>query len=190
MTAKMIFGMTWRGAAWGLLGGTLLGTVYGAIFANVLMFFGLLAQPTAQFQSDDIPRAVFAILFLAFIGAIIGALFGVPTGFVVGLLNGLLIGIITRMFFFPPRDAKTWRRVMAWVCAVSTTLASWFCFFAIMLFYANRDKANVNALAIAVIIPALIAGGASVFISRLIANWYERGARGKGQTETPKEATQ
>lgn len=171
-TVKLLFGTTWRGAAWGLLGGTMLGTAYGAIFANVLFAFGLAAQAPFEIKLDDIPRAIAGVLILALIGSVMGALFGVPTGFIVGLLDGLLVGIVTRLFFFPLRDAKTYRRVIAIVCAVFTTMASWLGFFAIMLFYANREKANVPALALAVTLPALIAGIASAFISRVIARWY------------------
>lgn len=173
MTGKIIFGMTWRGAAWGLLGGTMLGTAYGAIFANALLVFGL-AQTTSPIEASDLPRALVGVLVLALIGSVMGALFGVPTGAIVGMLDGLLVGIITRVFFFPLREAKNYRRVTAMVSVMFTGIASWLCFFAIMLFYANREKANVGALAIAVTLPALIAGGASAFISRAIAGWYER----------------
>ncbi|MBI5302584.1 MAG: hypothetical protein HY868_10635 [Chloroflexi bacterium] len=173
-TIKLLFGTTWRGGAWGLLGGTMLGTAYGAIFANVLFAFGLAAQAPFDLQRDDIPRAIVAVLVLALIGSVMGALFGVPTGLVVGLLDGLLIGIVTRVFFFPLKDAKTYRRVIAITCAVFTTIAAWLGFFAIMLFYADRDKANVGTLALAVTLPALIAGVASAFISRVIARWYEQ----------------
>ena len=174
MTGKLILGMLWRGGAFGLLAGTMLGTAYGALFANILLFFGMLTQSSAEFQSDDIPRAIIAVLFLALIGAVMGALFGVPTGFAVGLLNGLLIGGITRVFFFPLHDARTYRRVIALISAVFTAIASWLGFFAIMFFYANREKANVPVLAAIVIIPALIAGIAAAFISQIGVRWYER----------------
>ena len=172
-TARLLWGMTWRGGAWGLLGGTMLGTAYGAIFANVLFLFGLAAQAPFNLQLDDIPRALVATLVLALIGAIMGALFGVPTGFAVGALNGLLIGIITRVLFFPRRDARTYHRVIATASALFTAIASWLGFLAIMLFYANREKANVGTLAVGVLIPALIAGVSAGFMSRMITHWYE-----------------
>lgn len=173
-TIKLFWNTTWRGGAWGLLAGTMLGSAYGAVFANGLFFFGLLSQAPAELQGEDVPRAIFAVLFLALIGAIMGGVFGIPTGAVVGVLNGLLVGIITRVFFFPLRDARTYRRVIAVTSVVFTTIASWLGFFAIMLFYSNRDKANVPVLAIGVAIPALIAGFAAGFISRLITQWYEK----------------
>lgn len=173
-TARLLWGMTWRGGALGLLAGTMLGTAYGAVFANSLFFFGLLAQAPAEFQSGDAPRAIFAVLFLALIGSVMGALFGVPTGFIAGLLNGLLIGLMTRIFFYPLRGAKTYRRMMALTSGVFTALASWLGFFATMLFYANIEKANVPVLAALVVIPALIAGIAAAFISQMGARWYEK----------------
>jgi len=173
-TARWLWGMTWRGGAWGLLAGTMLGTAYGAVFANGLFFFGLLSQAPAEFHGEDVPRAIVAVLLLALIGSVMGALFGVPTGFVVGLLNGLLLGIVTRAFFYPLRDARTYRRVIALISVGFTAIASWLGFFAIMLFYANTEKANVPVLAIGVIIPALIAGIAAGFISQMGARWYER----------------
>lgn len=173
-TTKLLWGMTWRGGALGLLAGTMLGTFYGAVFANSLFFFGLLAQAPGEFRSDNVPSAIFAAFLMALIGSIIGGIFGIPTGFVVGVLNGLLLGIIARTFFYPLRDAKTYRRVIAPTSAVFTAIASWLGFFAIMLFYANRENANVPALAIGVIVPALIAGIAAAFISQIGARWYEK----------------
>jgi hypothetical protein len=158
----------------GLLGGTMLGTAYGAVFANALFLFGLAAQSPFNLQLDDSPRAFVAIAILALIGAVMGALFGVPTGFVVGVLNGLLIGIATRAFFFPLRDARTYRRVIAAASASFTGIASWFGFLAIMLFYANREKANVPMLAVIVLIPALIAGVGAGLLSRMFSRWHEQ----------------
>lgn len=172
--SKLLWGTTWRGGAWGLLAGTMLGTFYGAIFANGLFFFGWLSQAPIEFHGEDAPRAIFAMFLMALIGSVTGALFGVPTGFVVGLLNGLLLGIITRAFFYPLRDAQTYRRVIILTSAAFTAIASWLGFFVIMLFYANTAKANVPVLALGGVIPALIAGIAAALISRLIARWYER----------------
>jgi hypothetical protein len=132
-------------------------------------------MPTA-FESSDALRVGVVIPFLALIGAIMGALFGVPTGLLVGLLNGLLVGILTRVYFFPPRDARTYRRVIAMASALFTAVASWIGFLAIMLFYANREKANVPVLAVGVLIPALIAGVGAGLLSRMITRWYEQHA--------------
>lgn len=171
-TRKLLWGMTWRGGALGLLGGTMLGTAYGAIFANALLL-ARLAQEWQTLSAENFVPGLAAVLLLALIGAVMGALFGVPTGLLVGALNGLLVGVLTRAFFFPPRDARTYRRVIALASALFTGIASWIGFLAIMLFYANREKADVPMLAVIVLIPALIAGVAAAFISRVIARWYE-----------------
>lgn len=172
-TLRTIFGATWLGGAWGLLSGTLLGTAYGALFANVLLLFGLLAQDPSQFRLDDIPRAIFGMLFFALIGSVMGALFGVPTGFVVGVIDGLLIGILTRAFFFPLHDAARHRRVVGIASAIFTAIASYICFVSIMLFYANRAQANVPVLMLIAVIPALVAGAAGWFVAKQIARWYQ-----------------
>ncbi|MBI5650114.1 MAG: hypothetical protein HZC40_06675 [Chloroflexi bacterium] len=172
-TLKLLLGTTWRGGVFGLIAGTLGGATYGAIFANAIFLFRL-AQEWSTLGAENFIPGIAVVLILAFIGSIMGALFGVPTGFIVGLLNGLLVGIVTRVFFFPLRDAKTFRRVIAMVSALFTGIASWFCFFAIILFYSNRDKADVPMLALIVTLPALIAGVASALISRAIAGWYEK----------------
>lgn len=173
-TLSLIWNALWRGGAWGLLTGTVLGAAYGAIFANVLLFLGLLSQAAAQFRPDDLPRAYAAVLFLALIGSVVGALFGVPTGLIVGLIDGLLIGVLTRAFFYPLKDAARHRRVTAIVSAIFTTFASWLCFVGIMLFYANRARANIPVLMLLVTIPALIAGAAGWFVARHIARSYEQ----------------
>lgn len=171
-TLSLIWNALWRGGAWGLLTGTVLGAAYGAIFANVLLFLGLVSQAAAQFRPDDLPRAYAAVLFLALIGSVAGALFGVPTGLIVGILDGLLIGVLTCAFFYPLNNVARHRRVTAIISAVFTAAASWLCFVGIMLFYANRARANVPVLMLLVTIPALIAGAAGWFVARRIARWY------------------
>jgi len=173
-TFDLLWGTTWRGGAFGLVAGTMGGTAYGAVFANALLFFGLATQAAANFQRDDIPRALVSMLFLALIGAVVGALFGVPTGIVVGIANGLLIGILTRAFFYPPKNTPAYRWALAIVSALFTAITAWICFIGIMLFYANRNAANVPVLAVIVLIPALIAGVGAGRLSRLIARWYTK----------------
>ena len=114
-----------------------------------------------------------AVLFLALIGAVVGALFGVPAGLVVGTTNGLLLGVLTRALFYPLNNARRYSWVIAVVSAVFTCIVAWLCFIGIMLFYANRNAANVGVLAVVVAVPALIAGIGAGLTSRLIAHWYE-----------------
>ncbi|MBM3131018.1 MAG: hypothetical protein FJ009_20620 [Chloroflexi bacterium] len=171
-TARLLWGMTWRGGAWGLLAGTMLGTAYGALFGNGVLLIKL-AQEWQTLGPENILPGIAAVGILILVGAVMGALFGVPTGLLVGSLNGLLVGMITRAFFFPPRDARAYRRVIAVASALFTSIASWIGFLAIMLFYANREKANVPMLAVIVLIPALIAGVGAGLISRMISRWYE-----------------
>ncbi|MBI4786177.1 MAG: hypothetical protein HY782_03915 [Chloroflexi bacterium] len=173
-TGRLLWGMTWRGGAWGLLVGTLGGTAYGAVFANVLLAAGLVSQMPFDWKPEYAVSAIGAVLFLALIGAVVGGIFGVPSGIVVGTMVGLAMGVLTRAVFYPPRGTRVFRWTLAITSALLTTIAAWMCFIAIMLFYANRNAASVGALMIVVAIPALIAGAAAALISRLLARWYEQ----------------
>jgi hypothetical protein len=156
-----------------MLAGTMGGSTYGAIFANVLFAFGMLAQAPFEFKQEYIAGGLFAVLFFALVGAVVGALIGVPTGFVVGTASGLLLGVLTSLFFYPLNNTRRYRRVIVGVSGVFTAVAAWVCFTGIILFYANRSAANVGVLAVIVTIPALVAGIGAGLTSRLIANWYE-----------------
>ena len=173
-TGKLFWNTLWRGGLWGLFGGALFGAGFGAIFANILFFFGMIAQAPFDLRAQDILSAIVAVIFLALIGAVVGALFGVPSGIVVGLGNGLLLGILSRAFFFPLKDVRVYRRTITIVSAVFSTISACICFIAIALFYANRNAANVPALAALFAIPALVSGVCALFISQTIARWYEK----------------
>jgi hypothetical protein len=172
-TIKLLWGTTWRGGAFGLVAGTMGGAGYGAIFANVLFAFGLMSQAPFEFKPEYVVSGLVAVLFFAFIGSIAGALFGVPTGLVVGIADGMLLGVMTRALFYPLKNARRYRWMIAIVSAIFTGIVAWLCFISIMLFYVNRNAANVGVLAVIVTIPALIAGVGAGLTSRLVAHWYE-----------------
>lgn len=174
-TLKLFWQMTVRSAAFGVIVGTFGGSAFGAIFANALFVGGLFTQDPSAFTAGDIPRAIFAVLFFGLIGAVVGAMFGIPTGVAVGALNGLLIAGVTRVFFFPPKNLRTYRRVISIVSALFAAFAAWFGFLVIALFYANRSAANIPALAGIFVIPALAAGGYAWFIAPRIVAWYVSG---------------
>jgi MFS family permease len=173
-TLQLLFSTTWRGGMWGLLAGTMVGATFGALFGNVLVFGVGLTQQQEQISLNDIPAAIGAVAILAIIGSVMGALFGVPTGFVVGIANGLLLGIISRVFFFPLKNARAYRWVIALISMAFTTLASWVGFMLIMFLYANQDKADWVGIVIFLVVPALIAGVVAGFISQIGARWYEK----------------
>jgi len=173
-TLKLLFNTVWRGGAWGLLMGSILSMSYGALFANILLFGGLILQPWTEFKPGDIPATIFAVLFFGLIGMIMGGIFGIPTGFAVGVMNGLLFGILTRLFFYPLHDVRIYHRVMALASGLFTAIASWFGFILIWLLYANDQKDTLGAGIVMVTIPAIIAGIAAAFMSRLGTRWYEK----------------
>jgi hypothetical protein len=172
-TLKLLWGMTWRGGAWGLLAGTFVGATFGALFGNVLVFGVGLMNQSKSLGLNDIPTAIAAVFAVAMFGMVIGALFGVPTGFVVGIMDGLLIGVLTRALFYPLKNVRAYRWTIAIVSAVFTSMVAWVCFLGIALFYSNRNSANVGGLMLVFILPALVAGIAAGFISRLITRWSE-----------------
>ena len=173
-TIKLIWNTTWRGGAWGLLAGASLSMAYGATFANLLVFGGMITQPLGEFQPGDIPAVIFVIFFMAFIGTIMGGIFGIPTGFTVGAMNGFLFGIITRLFFYPPRNLRVYHAVMALSSGLFTAIASWVGFILIWQLYMNEEKGDLGAGVVMVTIPAIIAGIAAAFMSRLGYKWYEK----------------
>lgn len=175
-TLSLIWNALWRGGAWGLLTGTLLGSVYGAIFGTVVYLFVVIAQDPARIPLDNLPRALLGMRLLPVIGSVVGALFGVPTGLIVGLIGGLLIGVLTRAFFYPLHDAARHRRATVIVSGIFTAAASWLCFVGIMVFYANRARANIPVLMLLVTIPALIAGAAGWLVAWHITRSYEHSA--------------
>jgi hypothetical protein len=173
-TLTLLWNTTWRGGAWGLLAGASLSMAYGATFANLLVFGGMITQPLGEFQPGDIPAAIFVVFLMAFLGAIMGGIFGIPTGFAVGATNGFLFGIITRLFFFPPRNTHLYHRVMALSSGLFTGIASWVGFILIWQLYMNDEKGDLGAGIIMVTVPAIIAGIAAAFMSRLGTRWYEK----------------
>ncbi len=179
-TRKLLWGMTRRGAVWGLLTGTLGGAAYGVVFTNGLYIFVMIFQPELL-QSKNEPTGITAFVLLVLFGAIMGVLFGLPIGLLVGILDGLLIGIVTRVLFYPLRHVRAYRWTVVLVSAVFTGIATWFGFMQIELFLEMmaRSESDFNRLVIFFLVPALIASVAAAFISRSIARWYE--------TETQKQ---
>jgi eukaryotic-like serine/threonine-protein kinase len=173
-TFKLLWGSTWRGGTWGIALGALLGMIYGALFMVALFFAAMSNQTNAAPQSADAPRGLIAILFLMFIGSIMGALFGMPTGVFIGLIDGLVLGVLTRVFFYPIRDALRFRRVLAIVSALISIVGSWTCFALILLLFAQQHSVSVTTMVVVGAIPALIAGAGGVFVSRRIVEWYSK----------------
>lgn len=174
-TFKLVWGTTWRGAAFGLLVGTFGGSWFGALFGNVLVFgVGLLKQPPQDLGLKDVPAAIGAMLFLALIGAVMGTMFGMPTGVIVGLMDGVLVGIITRLFFYPLKNARVYRVVIAVISFIVTTPVSWVGFMLIWLLFSNDGKADLMGLGAISGLPALVAGISAALISQIGARWYEK----------------
>ncbi len=177
-TRRLLWGMTWRGAVWGLLTGTLGGAAYGVIFMNGLYIFIMIFQ-SEMLQSKNEPTGITAIVLLVLFGAIMGVLSGLPVGLLVGIFDGLLIGIVTRVLFYPLKHVGAYRWTLALVSAMFTGIVAWFGFMQIASFLEKMDRseADFSRLVIFFLVPALVAGVAAAFISGSIARWYETETR-------------
>lgn len=92
------WGVTWRMTAWGLLGGVLVGVVFGPISMLVLVVLGRLVEP-ARFADATSDAMVPALIAGGIIG---GLLYGALIGLLSGLAAGLVLGMLLR---YGPSDA-------------------------------------------------------------------------------------
>ncbi|MBI5033620.1 MAG: hypothetical protein HZB51_24130 [Chloroflexi bacterium] len=177
-TSRLLFAITWRGGAWGLLVGAILGAAFGAIFAGKLFDLGLVEQSGA-IPSSDYPPAIadFMAGFLALLGGIVGGGVGMPIGWMVGASDGFLIGMLLRASTDPMGKIRINRSVLFTISMLYTSVASLLGFIVILRFYSTQSAATSLWLLAIVIVPSLIAGIALGFVSQLLVLWYEREVR-------------
>jgi hypothetical protein len=120
---------------------------------------------------------LFGILFLWFVGAVAGGLFSVPAGIVVGLSGGILMSILTRLFFYPLKNARRYRVVMGIVMGAYAFVVSWLCFMAVYLLFSKDHTIQPPLVPWLAMIPALIAGALGYVVSEWITRWYEKAGR-------------
>ncbi len=178
MTAtKLLWDMTWRGAFWGMLAGTLFGIAYAIVFIEVNTIINWLAHKSFELQNADLWTIVTTLILVALSGAFFGLVCGAPTGLVIGAANGLLIGVITHRYFVPMPDARTYRRMVAIVSAIFTGVTSWMGFMIAWTFYTQRVTPDVTILLLMVTLPAIIAALAAIWVSRRVEGWYTRATK-------------
>ncbi|MCS6884118.1 MAG: hypothetical protein NZ558_01680 [Blastocatellia bacterium] len=69
-----------------------------------------------------------AISFLGLVGAVAGGFFSLPMGLFVGVSSGLLLSILTRLFFYPLKNARLYKVVISVFIVVYVVLGSWVSF--------------------------------------------------------------
>lgn len=171
-TSKLFWNITARAT----LGGIVIALAVQAIFGAVLAVFGVGAAISNRGPELLAPAtalaALLGILFLGFVGAIAGGIFSIPAGIFVGATGGILMSVITRIFFYPLKNAPRYRLVIGMVMAVYALVVSWLCFMAIYLLYARDNTIQSSLVPWLAFIPASIAGGLGYFVSGWIGKWY------------------
>ncbi|WP_145837602.1 serine/threonine protein kinase, partial [Dulcicalothrix desertica] len=99
-------------------------------------------------------------------GGYVGALLGIP----LGIVNGILIALITRLFFFPLKNAYLYRRVVNMTSAIFSTASALYYFKALLYNHAN---VNIQELLFLTVAPSLITALCMGVASRSIVNFYE-----------------
>ncbi len=102
--SRLVWGCLWRGSLMGLGLGFWSGAIVGALTAAVMArFYG--------------PLMYFAVP----IGWAAGGFgFGAPVGLFVGMVDGLLVAILTRRWYSPPSEVRSYRNAAGALCAVAS----------------------------------------------------------------------
>ena|GEM_PF-2197266 len=176
-TPKLFLNITGRAT----LGGIVIALAVQAIFGAVLAGLGIAAGISqAQTTSVNPAGALLGIFALWLIGAIAGGIFSIPAGIFVGATGGLLMSMLTRIFFYPLKNARRYHVVIGIVMGAYAFAVSWICFMAVYLLFARDNTIQSPFVPWLALIPALIAGGLGYFVSGWIARWYSRAGRTAG----------
>ncbi|MCG3140023.1 MAG: hypothetical protein HDKAJFGB_00983 [Anaerolineae bacterium] len=171
-TTKLFLNITARATASGII----IALTVQAVFGALLAIFGLAAALTnrgADLASPGNAIASLAGIFILWlIGAVAGGLFSIPAGIFVGATGGILLSILTRIFFYPPNNARRYRVTMGILMGAYAFIVSWLCFMAVYLLFARDNEIQSPNVPWLAMIPALIAGGLGYFISAWITRWY------------------
>lgn len=177
-TPKLFWNILWRATACGVI----IALTVQAIFGALLVVFGFMAAATNRGAELLTPENAVAtlggIFILWLIGAVGGGLFSIPAGIFVGATGGILMSIITRIFFYPLKNARRYRIVIGIAMGVYALVVSWLCFIAIYLLFARDNTIQSPFVPWLALIPALIAGALGYFVSGWIARWYGKAANG------------
>jgi eukaryotic-like serine/threonine-protein kinase len=115
-------------------------------------------------------------------GIIMGGMIGAAIGFPLGLGNGLLIGLITRLFFYPLKNATLHQRVLSLTSTIIGTATGVICFglFGLgTLGYPGMLSQSLQNLLFFAIAPPIITGLSMSAVSKSFAQWYEKESRSR-----------
>lgn len=171
-TFKLFWNITWRATA-GIFAAAWLAQ---AFFAMLFAGFGYAAtviNPAGRpLSSAYILQALLAVFVLTLVGGVAGGFFSLPVGLFLGVSSGLLVSVITRLFFYPLRDASLYRWCVGLVLFVYSTLGSWAGFMALYLLISRENTLHSPLVPGLALLAALIAGGCALVVARWIAGGY------------------
>lgn len=171
-TSKLFLHIAARATA----GGIVIALAVQAIFGAVLAIFGVAAaitnRGTELFELTNAIPVILGIFVFWLIGAVAGGLFSIPAGIFVGVTGGMLMSILTRVFFYPLKNARRYRVIMGILMGAYALVISWICFMAVYLLFARDNEIQSPLVPWIAMIPALIAGGLGYFVSWWIGKWY------------------
>ena len=169
-TTETFWFIFWRMAFWGLGLGLGLGTAYGTLVGMPFYPFGLIFGP------------------------LLGAMCGTISGLPLGLLEGTVLGVLTLLQhrrgvldnFLRYRRASELACVMVCILAVTTFLADGNSF-SVRKAFTNFTRDPLESL-VFVVVPLLVATGASWWAGRRVAGQYIDGV-GEPASQDPTQAT-
>ncbi len=173
-TSKLFLGITGRAAIGGIVIAVAVQALLGAVLAAVAVAAATTNRGTELLSPGNAIASLAGVFVLWLIGAIAGGLFSIPAGIVVGLSGGILMSVLTRIFFYPLKNARRYRIVIGIVMGAYAFAISWICFMAVYLLFARDNTIQSPEVPWIALIPALIAGGLGYFVSGWIGKWYEK----------------
>gem|GEM_PF-1011759 len=177
-TRRLLWGMTWRGGAWGLLSGMTLGGIYGMVVSFIVVELPDILSKQPQ-TIDALERLLRVDALLTLYSIVVGMGVGTPFGLALGLGGGLGMGLFTRILYFRPRERILYQRFQQSIGALAITFGiSGY----ILLFYRipNTEFFRFDFTLVFWMFmgfPAIIAGICGMFFSQRILRWYKNEMR-------------
>ncbi|AFZ02771.1 serine/threonine protein kinase [Calothrix sp. PCC 6303] len=112
-------------------------------------------------------------------GTVIGGMFGAMLGFPLGLGNGILVGLITRLFFYPLKNARRHRLLVSMTSTIIGTAVGIIYFAQFSGVLLGGTNSTLQSLLFYAIAPSIITGLSMGAVSKSFAQWYEREGQSK-----------
>ncbi|WP_375468306.1 serine/threonine protein kinase [uncultured Nostoc sp.] len=116
--------------------------------------------------------AIYSTVMIPGFGSIMGLQYGALIGFPIAFVNGFLVSIITRLFFFPLKNAHLHRRTIGIISTTFGMATALFGFTLLLGGYFSYE--SIVSSLFFVIAPSVITGLSMGAASKFIAQWYEK----------------